>query len=265
MSMRDSHRLFLRVFMSRQYLSEAEIQEIYQRSCEACQEDANIDELQPFINTINKHLRPLFMEVRQAQSEDDGTKFYGLVNNVEDEHSKLATDYTTNDITFFKKAIELVVAADDGWVSSMDLLELGSELEKKMSNSYTETLMNKLTKDKWLEESSGIYSLGGRALLELKPYLKRSLEEYIVDCMMCKQIVIKGQTCPQCSGRLHKYCAVVFFSRRTQHVCPNMDCNAPWPHHVPTLPPAPQQNSRQLSTPSPPVAGPSRSRTRKSR
>ena len=40
-------------------------------------------------------------------------------------------------------------------------------------------------------QSSGSYSLGPRAMLELHPYLKRVYEDDIVDCMMCHTIAIK--------------------------------------------------------------------------
>ena len=34
-----------------------------------------------FLETVNKNLRPLFMEIRHGISEEDGSKNYGLVRN----------------------------------------------------------------------------------------------------------------------------------------------------------------------------------------
>lgn len=100
-------------------------------------------------------------------------------------------------------------------------------------------------------QSSGEYSLGPRAMLELHPYLKRVYEDDIVDCMMCRDIVIKvdigfvksyctcefpaficdsltvvtycifqcvnltqGQCCNQCEGKIHMHCAARYFGQR---------------------------------------------------
>ena len=37
------------------------------------------ENFQRCVNTINNSLQPLFLEIRQGVSEDDGKKYYGLV------------------------------------------------------------------------------------------------------------------------------------------------------------------------------------------
>ena len=46
--------------------------------------------------------------------------------------------------------MDLIVASDTGMVSSIDLDNIATELEKKMSLSYVESLLAKLVKDKWM-------------------------------------------------------------------------------------------------------------------
>ncbi|XP_031556913.1 non-structural maintenance of chromosomes element 1 homolog [Actinia tenebrosa] len=265
MSMKNAHRLFLRTLMSRQFMKEGEIKTIYQKSCEAYDEDCSDDQFQGFINTVNRSLKPLFLEIRHVVSEDNGVLYFGLINTTEDEHSKMATDYSPNDITLFKKAIDLIINSDDGTVSSLDLINCAADLEKKMACSYTEKLLERLVLDKWMDESSGIYSLGGRAMLELEQYLRRVYEDDIVECMMCKKIALKCQTCEQCEGKLHKHCAGKYFAGRAQHMCPNKNCGAPWTHDVPVLPSSRSNVTSKGKGPASSTVGPTSHRSRRSR
>ncbi|KAL9980855.1 hypothetical protein ACROYT_G009494 [Oculina patagonica] len=264
--MRDSQRLFLRSLMSKQFLSENETKTLYQKACGVYGDESPPEDFDTFLETVNKNLRSLFMEIRHGISEEDGSKNYGLVNTAEDEHSKMATDFSPNDIAFFKKAMDLIVASPDGTVSSLDVLNAASDLEKRMTMTHAEELIARLLKDKWMSESSGSYSLGPRAMLELHPYLKRVYEDEIVDCMMCHEIAIRGQHCTQCDGKLHNHCAARYFRGRAQKTCPNQQCGAVWMHDVPQLTsPSPSQvNGENEAGPSS-QAGPSGRQRRKRR
>ena len=46
--------------------------------------------------------------------------------------------------------MDLIVASDTGTVSSIDLDNIATDLEKKMSLSYVESLLAKLVQDKWM-------------------------------------------------------------------------------------------------------------------
>ena len=48
--------------------------------------------------------------------------------------------------------MDLIVNSDDGTISSLDLINVAADLEKKMAYTYTEKLLKKLVVDKWLEE-----------------------------------------------------------------------------------------------------------------
>ncbi|KAK2562242.1 Non-structural maintenance of chromosomes element 1-like protein [Acropora cervicornis] len=65
-------------------------------------------------------------------------------------------------------------------VSEDDALHIAPDLEKKMAITHAEKLIGKLVKDNWMSESSGSYSLGPRAMLELHPYLNRVYEDDVV-------------------------------------------------------------------------------------
>ncbi|XP_020613730.1 non-structural maintenance of chromosomes element 1 homolog [Orbicella faveolata] len=233
--MRDSHRLFLRSLMSKQFLSEKETKALYQKACRVFGDDSSPENFETFLETVNRNLKPLYMEIRRGVSEEDGSNNYGLVNTTEDEQSKLATDFSPNDIAFFKKAMDLIVDSPDGTVSSFDVINASADLEKRMNITHAEELIERLLKDKWMSETSGSYSLGPRAMLELYPYLKRVYEDQIVDCMMCREIAIRGQCCTRCDGKIHHHCAARYFRGRAQKTCPNQQCGAVWMHEVPQL------------------------------
>lgn len=237
--MRESQRLFLRSLMSKQFLSEKETRNIYQKACSAFGDESPPENFGNFLDAINKNLRTLDMEIRHGISEDDGAVHYGLVNKAEDEHSKMATDFSPNEIVFFKKVMDLIVTSPDGTVSSMDVINIGPDMDKKINITRAEELVGRLIKDHWMSESSGSYSLGPRAMLELHPYLKRVYEDDIVDCMMCHTIAIQGQCCTQCDGKIHKRCAARYFQGRAQRTCPNPQCGAVWMHEIPQLPTSP--------------------------
>lgn len=225
--------------MSKQFLSEKETKTLYQKSYSAFGDESLPEEFEAFLATVNKNLKPFFMEIRRGVSEEDGAVHFGLVNTTEDEASKLATDFSPSDIAFFKKAMDLIVASPGGLASSVEILNAAHELEKtikiKMSMTHAENLVERLIKDKWMSEFSGSYSLGPRAMLELRPYLKRVYEDEIVDCMICHDIAVRGQCCTQCDGKLHNHCAARFFNGRAQKTCPNKQCGAMWTHRVPQL------------------------------
>lgn len=231
--MRESQRLFLQSVMAKQFLSEKETRNIYQKACSAFGDDSPPENFANFLDAINKSLRPLDMEIRRGISEDDGSVHYGLVNTAEDEHSKMATDFSPFDIVFFKKVMDQIIASPDGTISSTDALNTAADLEKKMSITHAEELLKKLVKDKWMSESLGSYSLGPRAMLELHPYLKRVYEDDVMDCMICHTIAIKGQCCTQCEGKIHLRCSARYFQGRTQKTCPNQQCGAVWMYEIP--------------------------------
>lgn len=228
--MNDSHRLFLQCFIAKPFMSEEDTKNAYTKSAQAFQGNDDPENFDRFVNVTNKALRPLFLEIRKGVSEDDGKQYYGLVNGSEDQISKFATSYTAHDVEFFRKVMDLVVQSEDGTVTSVELLHGAHDLEKAMAASQAEKLLGLWVKDKWLSESVGNYWLGPRAVLELHPYLKRVYEEFIVDCKICMDIVLRGQSCVACDVKLHHHCAARYFRGRDSRKCPG--CSIDWPHAI---------------------------------
>lgn len=64
---------------------------------------------QPFFNEylrkINKELAYVQFELRACRNQYDGKVYYGVVNNVADEQSKLGTKYSVPQIAFYKAVV----------------------------------------------------------------------------------------------------------------------------------------------------------------
>ncbi|GMP92036.1 hypothetical protein CsSME_00042436 [Camellia sinensis var. sinensis] len=55
-----------------------------------------------YLLNINKELAVVQLELRACRNQYNGDIFYGVVNNVVDEQSKLGTKYTVPQIAFYK-------------------------------------------------------------------------------------------------------------------------------------------------------------------
>eukprot|EP00794_Sanderia_malayensis_P004662 gene4662-5271_t len=231
----DAHRYCLQSFMSKRLMTERNAREVFAYACKNYNVELRQDDFVAFIAEINKKLKPLSMEIRHGKSEDDGMSYFSLVNCHEDEHSKVATDLSANEIAFFKKVLDLIVTSDDGYATSMTLVNVGMELDPKITASSSEALLTKLVEEQWLTEINGDLSLGPRSIIELSMYLKNIYQEEILDCKMCMHIVIKGQTCENCGTRIHLYCANKLFKGRPneQRKCPG--CKVQWLHEIPNI------------------------------
>ncbi|KAK2167679.1 hypothetical protein LSH36_25g03061 [Paralvinella palmiformis] len=234
MAMRDSHRMFLQGFMSHGILIARDVRKLYKTSCARFNEPHPDEGLAEFVKVINAAIKPIHLEIRKAISEDTGSHCYGLVNTRESEITKLASDYTVNELEFFKKMIEAIVESDTGTISTIDSLNLVHQVDK-MAKKEAEFLLKKLERENWLNKNAeGVYSLSPRSLLELEQYLFDQYPESTVQCNMCKRICVQGQDCTECPVKLHKHCANTYFNKMEIKRCPGQNCNQCWIHETGT-------------------------------
>lgn len=226
----DAHRLFLQASLSERFFTEATAIEIYRKAYEATavQDQETFTE---FMTTLNTKLNSIDLEFRKSHNEEDGSAVWALVNTNGDEIAKMATEYTPIEISFFRRLIELIVTADDESfsVSSITALKEVVKLKTSISKSNGEILLQRFVDDKWLSRSrGGRYSLSLRSILELQYYLKKEFEDYLSECILCYDIVTKGQRCEmaQCKARFHHHCARRYFDSKNIKKCPN--CEIAW-------------------------------------
>nr|TKV91139.1 hypothetical protein SEVIR_9G074900v2 [Setaria viridis] len=178
----------------------------------------------------------------------DGIVYYGVVNNIADEESKLGTKYSVPQIAFYKGLLEAIVqeAGNDGSITSIDALNVrldnqviivdGSQESqsrlptsiKNFSLSQKEKTLDELIRDRWLSyTSTGKIGLGTRSFLDLRSWFRGN---DIPSCMVCNEACIKASSCPneECNVRIHEYCLRKKFSqRKASRACPG--CGTEWP------------------------------------
>ncbi|XP_062204660.1 uncharacterized protein LOC133906702 isoform X2 [Phragmites australis] len=197
---------------------------------------------------INKELAYLQFELRACINQYDGTVYYGVVNNIVDEESKLGTKYSVPQIAFYKGLLEAVVqeAGNDGSITSIDALNVRLENQvvivdgsqdsqshlptsiKNFTLSQKEKTLNELIRDHWLSyTSTGKIGLGIRSFLDLRSWFRGN---DIPSCVVCNEACIKASSCPNegCNVRIHGYCLKKKFSqRKASRACPS--CGTEWP------------------------------------
>ncbi|XP_065416443.1 non-structural maintenance of chromosomes element 1 homolog isoform X2 [Chrysemys picta bellii] len=193
--MTDGHRRFLQVLMSHGIMEGSVARTLHRDCCEIHKVYYAHDKLDDFINVVNIHLQPFFMQIRKGMSEDDGRTYYALVNLAETEISKMASDYTENELELFRKTMDVIIISESGFASSTNILNLADQLKtKKMKKKEAEQVLQNLVQEKWLSES---------------------------------------QVCETCGIGMHLPCAGKYFKAQTEPHCPH--CNEFWPHEIPEI------------------------------
>ncbi|CAL9127714.1 unnamed protein product [Musa textilis] len=197
---------------------------------------------------INKELAYVQFELRACQNQYDGKVYYGMVNNVADEQSKLGTKYSVPQIAFYKGVVEAIVqdVATQGCISSIDALHV--QLENQVQNcqssqdtqsripaafksftmSQKEKTLNDLIKDQWLcYTSDGRIGLGLRSFFDLRSWF---FSNDVPACEVCNEAGVKASVCSNegCTVRIHYYCLKKKFpQRKGSRACPG--CGTEWP------------------------------------
>lgn len=184
-------------------------------------------------------------ELRGCRNQYDGKVYYGVVNNVADEQSKLGTRYSVAQIVFYKAVIEAILQdiSSRGCITNIEALNIrldnqvvqGSEdgqssippALKNFSISQKEKTLNDLIQDQWLCcTSDGKIGLGVRSFLDLRSWFRSNS---VPACDVCNEAGVKAATCSNedCTVRIHDYCLKKKFSQqKAARVCPG--CGTAW-------------------------------------
>ncbi|XP_015576319.1 non-structural maintenance of chromosomes element 1 homolog isoform X3 [Ricinus communis] len=247
------HHTLIQSLMSRGPLKEDDFHKIFSsvtgKNPRTCGREFN-----DFLLKINKELSYVQMELRRCRNQNDGQLFYGLVNNVSDDQSKLGSKYSVPQITLFKAAIEAIVqdATAQGSISWSGALNIRLENQvynsaesqsqgsssqvppalRNFSLSQKEKTLDELVCDKWLcRTPDGGIGLGVRSYLDLRSWFHNSGTP---PCQVCNEAAIKAKVCQNesCTLRIHHYCLKKKISQsRGKIVCPT--CGIEWECQVP--------------------------------
>ncbi|XP_068102991.1 non-structural maintenance of chromosomes element 1 homolog isoform X3 [Hyperolius riggenbachi] len=215
MALDESHQRFLQVIMSHGILEYSAAKTLHKHCCEV--HKANyVDKLDDFVGVINKHLQPVFMQIRKGTDENNEKTYYALM--------------------------DLIVDSDNGFASSTNILNLTDQLQtKKIKKKEVEQLLQRFVQDKWLIEKDGEYSLHARCVMEMEHYIKNTYQDIVKTCNICHNIAIQGQICENCGIKIHLTCVAKYFKGKPEPQCPQ--CTEQWRHEIPRL----SQTDSQMS------------------
>ncbi|KWU43562.1 hypothetical protein RHOSPDRAFT_19404 [Rhodotorula sp. JG-1b] len=215
--------LFLQTLMSRKVIPLDTARELYMHCVKLCKVK-HPDAFETFVAELEPGLSLCGLDIKTTRDQDSGASFIALVNTIEDEVSKLATDYKAEEIAFFRAVVDKIMTARKLAYStpSDEAVRLA---KAPITKANAMQLLTSFLANGWLSlHSSGRLMLSPRSLLELAPYLRETFsqgedsndedapdceqERTIVDCNLCMSIVTSGYACPNkgCGIRLHTYC-----------------------------------------------------------
>ncbi|XP_017216328.1 uncharacterized protein LOC108193974 [Daucus carota subsp. sativus] len=94
------HHTLIQSLLSRGPLKESEFRSIFTKITANRSDNDRL--FHDYLKKINSCLAYVQFELRAFRNQYDGTVYYGGVNNVADEQSKLGTKYTVPQIAFYK-------------------------------------------------------------------------------------------------------------------------------------------------------------------
>ncbi|XP_062082433.1 uncharacterized protein LOC133788831 [Humulus lupulus] len=233
-----------------------------------------------YLLKINKALSCAQFELRACRHQYDGEIYYGVINNVSDEQSKLGTRYSHPQIAFYKAMIEAIVqnGPADGSISNIDALNLRLENQaqtgtgslsqdgyypalRNFSLSQKETTLQELLRDQWLSHTpDGNIGLGIRSFLDLRSWFHNN---EVPSCEVCNEAGVKAELCQNeaCSVRIHPYCLKKMFSQHMgARVCSG--CGTQWQQKEPKAEAVEEVDEPTVALQSQPPPAPNRKRLR---
>ncbi|KAL4560978.1 hypothetical protein LXL04_033136 [Taraxacum kok-saghyz] len=234
------HHTLIQALLSRGPLKEKEFHSVFSdvtgKSLDSHQQLFN-----EYLRKINMELSYVQFELRACRNQYDSGVYYGMINTIADEQSKLGSKYTVPQIAFYKGIIEAIVQdpTAQGTICNIDALNIRLENQatssevpaafRNFSMSQKEKTIQELVIDQWLcATSDARIGLGIRSFLDLRSWFHNN---EVPPCEVCNEAGIKADVCPNesCTVRMHKYCLQAKFSiQRMEKVCPK--CGTQWPY-----------------------------------
>lgn len=242
----DEHRIFLQGIMARGILNAEDVHMLLKMACRRCGVEIPVDgkgkmeKLKKFIQTINRELEPMGLQIKKALDEDTKQRaaFFVLCSTYDrsEETSQLTVkamvDFSPNEIEYSKILMETIIRSEEKEISPTSALNCAnyvknSSANRKFTQQDGEMALKKFVDQKWLkydsQKNQSQIRLATRFIAEMDPYLKEirkkgddqneELDDEFVEmvkgiglCHMCKNIVIRSIDCPDCNAKYHLYC-----------------------------------------------------------
>ncbi|BGP01171.1 hypothetical protein RTG_01267 [Rhodotorula toruloides ATCC 204091] len=210
--------LFLQALISRRTMPLDLADALYKECVKLCRIEVP-EPLNTFIAKMEPGLALCGLDIKTTRDQESGQGMLVLVNTMQDEPAKLATEYRAEEIAFFKSIVERIMLAPklSYSVTQTDVIRLAKQ---PVTKAGAIQLLKSFLAKGWLSlHESGRIVLSPRSLVELAPYLREQFDQEedeaedarnrtVVDCNLCMGIVTSGYACPNedCGVRLHTFC-----------------------------------------------------------
>ena len=269
----DEHRIFLQGIMARGILNAEEVHTLLKMACRRCNVEIPVDgagkieKLKRFIQTINKELESVGLQIKKALDEDAKNRaaFFVLCNNYDrsQEVSQLTVrsmvDFTGNEMEYFKIILETILKSSEKEISPTSALNCANYVKnantnKKFTQQDGELALKKFVEHRWMKydnpNSQSQIRLSTRFLAEMDPYLKEiykkgsecnedEVDEDFIEmakgigvCQLCKNIVVRSIDCPSCKVNYHLYCIFQTHKENSPEIGRCKACNADVPIRI---------------------------------
>ncbi|GAB0490550.1 hypothetical protein MMPV_001787 [Pyropia vietnamensis] len=198
MGLTKTQRAFLQGMMSARVLSERRTATLYSRcaieAAKAIGREPSAsamaipdeEELDNRIGDINEVLEKLHIQLRKGFSPADDCTFWGVVNTIADESSKLASEFSAPQVALFQAIVQALLDDDQARMPLANATALGLALERNLTMKVSEAskAIQALHKARWLRQvkpgagGGGVtVTFGVRAVLEL-PHVKTHVAQH---------------------------------------------------------------------------------------
>ncbi|KAG2386629.1 hypothetical protein C9374_002373 [Naegleria lovaniensis] len=175
-AMTETHRHLLQFLMAHRFQSEDDLRDKLENYKSEHQygllienmrsQNANVQydkSLEEFIGTINRALSLLHLKVVKTKHPKTRKILYTIINELDDEISKLSTRFSPDELTFFKTLVEAL--ADEQDISK---LTANSNRPKTLSMEAADIALDAFIEEGWLEVVNGKLALGIRSITDLE-------------------------------------------------------------------------------------------------
>ncbi|GJN87197.1 hypothetical protein Rhopal_000142-T1 [Rhodotorula paludigena] len=211
--LRTCRHLFLQALIARKTLPLDRAKALYQECVRLCNVE-DPDSIETFVAGMEPGLSLCGLDIKTTRDQESGTGMYILVNTIQDEPAKIATEYKAEEIAFFKAVVEKIMLAPRASysISQTDAVRCA---KAPLTKTVAIQLIKSLLAKGWLSlHSSGRLLLSPRSLVELAPYLRETFggddedvdDGVVVDCNDCLTIVTSRRLGAngQCPAHLDK-------------------------------------------------------------
>ncbi|KAF7994695.1 hypothetical protein HCN44_004167 [Aphidius gifuensis] len=190
---------FLQVIMHNEVLSDQEVSNecvriLGERSHVRC------------ITEINNSLSSINMAIQSGKDELTGEIFWAFVPTIKDEKMRYQSKYTQAQLDLLRAIFLEILDSENGFISSIDALNIQSTLEPRLSHAEAETTIGEMVSSKWLSSKEGNIYIGVRSTIELMPFFRASHHDEFNACPICDRSLFHGHKCENCQAVHHLYC-----------------------------------------------------------